>query len=183
MQIEHKKGEVLGDPEIKIVLLPTNCVGIMSAGLAMNIKRQYRQMFEKYKNYCRDGKMIPGGLFWSRERHCITGDPLVLALIGGRVHQSAPLNEGFLVNGLSRVNNLLEKEVISGLVGVQLYGAGLRGFSVDRYIQVLRENLPRAGGIRLFSSKERSFSEPVGILRGIPRLQEVGGEIEADFSE
>ena len=52
-----------------------NCRGRMGAGIALDFRRRFPEMFEEYRRRCRQGTLRPGGaLLWTQN------DPWVLNL-------------------------------------------------------------------------------------------------------
>ena len=59
--IQYAQGNILNSPAQTIVN-PVNCKGVMGAGLALQFKKQYPDMCEKYREFCREGLLKPGKL-------------------------------------------------------------------------------------------------------------------------
>lgn len=54
-------------PEIQgrtIIVNPVNCVGVCGAGLALAMKGAYPENYEAYRQYCNEGKLLPGDIFF-----------------------------------------------------------------------------------------------------------------------
>lgn len=49
--LQYKNGDIL-EAEEKIICHQTNCLGIMGAGLALQIARKYPEVDKKYRNFC-----------------------------------------------------------------------------------------------------------------------------------
>lgn len=45
---------------MQTIVNPVNCVGIMGAGLALQFKQRYPEMFAVYKQQCKSGKLATG---------------------------------------------------------------------------------------------------------------------------
>ena len=43
-----------------VLVNPVNCVGVMGAGLALQFKEVYPDMFRSYQRACREGDLVPG---------------------------------------------------------------------------------------------------------------------------
>lgn len=52
-------GDILA-ADVEAIVNPVNCVGIMGAGLALQIRDRFRANFAAYAKACRRGDMIPG---------------------------------------------------------------------------------------------------------------------------
>lgn len=59
MNIIIKHGNIF-DSRCDLLVNPVNCVGVMGAGLALQFKIQYPDMFKFYKNVCRNRVLKPG---------------------------------------------------------------------------------------------------------------------------
>ena len=51
--LQYKDGDIL-EAEEKIICHQTNCLGIMGAGLALQIARKYPEVDRKYRDFCID---------------------------------------------------------------------------------------------------------------------------------
>jgi len=51
--LQYKDGDIL-EAEEKIICHQTNCLGIMGAGLALQIAKKYPEVNKKYKDFCID---------------------------------------------------------------------------------------------------------------------------------
>ena len=49
--LQYKNGDIL-EAEEKIICHQTNCLGIMGAGLALQIARKYPEVDKKYRDFC-----------------------------------------------------------------------------------------------------------------------------------
>jgi O-acetyl-ADP-ribose deacetylase (regulator of RNase III) len=58
MLIYHT-GDLLQAPE-RVIGHGVNCRGVMGAGIALQMRQRYPQMFEEYRRCCRDHKIVPG---------------------------------------------------------------------------------------------------------------------------
>lgn len=59
MNIIIKHGNIF-DSRCDLLVNPVNCVGVMGAGLALQFKIQYPEMFKFYKKVCRTRQLKPG---------------------------------------------------------------------------------------------------------------------------
>lgn len=49
--------------ECQTLVNPVNCVGVMGAGIALEYRLRFPEMFDKYKDFCQKGKLEPGKLW------------------------------------------------------------------------------------------------------------------------
>lgn len=57
--IHEASGDLLIAP-VDVLVNPVNCVGVMGAGLALQFKEVYPEMFRSYQIACREGALTPG---------------------------------------------------------------------------------------------------------------------------
>lgn len=65
--LEYVKGDFF-DYEADIRINTVNCVGVMGAGVALEFKNKYPQMFKEYKKICQNKEIEPGKPFVWEER-------------------------------------------------------------------------------------------------------------------
>lgn len=57
------KNKNIFDSQCQTIVNTVNCVGVMGKGLALEMKKRYPNMFDKYKDYCDKG-LIDIGKLW-----------------------------------------------------------------------------------------------------------------------
>ena len=57
------KNRNIFDSQCQTIVNTVNCVGVMGKGLALEMKKRYPNMFDKYKDYCDKG-LIDIGKLW-----------------------------------------------------------------------------------------------------------------------
>ncbi len=72
MTVEERQGSVL-DSDAQTIVNTVNTVGVMGKGLALEFKKRYPKMFDRYKLLCRSGELRVGKLHLYPE-----GDRLIL---------------------------------------------------------------------------------------------------------
>ena len=60
--IEYKTGDIFAE-DVKALVAPVNCVGVMGRGLALQFKREFPDNFKKYSEKCKDEEIRPGNMF------------------------------------------------------------------------------------------------------------------------
>lgn len=66
--ITYLKGDLFSSPA-KILVNAVNTVGVMGKGVALEFKKQYPEMFYRYKQLCEDHQLKTGNLFlWKKEK-------------------------------------------------------------------------------------------------------------------
>lgn len=61
--INYKKGNLL-DSDCDILVNTVNCVGVMGKGIALDFKKKYPEMYEKYRQNCNNGLIKTGHVWW-----------------------------------------------------------------------------------------------------------------------
>lgn len=54
--IEYINGDLL-ETNVKVIMHQTNCLGAMGAGIALQIKKKYPEVYEKYVEFCKSVKV------------------------------------------------------------------------------------------------------------------------------
>ena len=60
--IKYKTGDIFAE-DVKALVAPVNCKGVMGRGLARQFKRKFRDNFDKYSKKCKDKELRPGNMF------------------------------------------------------------------------------------------------------------------------
>jgi O-acetyl-ADP-ribose deacetylase (regulator of RNase III) len=60
--INYVKGDIL-EAQTQVIVNTVNCVGVMGKGLALQYKYKFPDMYEKYRDYCKKKKLLPGQIF------------------------------------------------------------------------------------------------------------------------
>lgn len=121
--------------QLQTIVNTVNCVGIMGAGIALECKLRYPEMFLRYKQLCADGK-LKIGLLWlykhSAQRWILN--------FPTKDHWRNPTKEEYLHKGLSKfVNNYKEKGISS--IAFPLLGASHGGLSQEKSLRIMQQYL------------------------------------------
>lgn len=60
--IKYIEGGNIFDSKCQTLVNTVNCVGVMGKGLALDFKKKYPLMFERYKHFCNEGQIEIGRL-------------------------------------------------------------------------------------------------------------------------
>lgn len=60
--MELTRGDLLR-ADVEAIVNPVNCVGVMGAGLALQVRRAYAEGYVAYAAACRRGEVTPGRMF------------------------------------------------------------------------------------------------------------------------
>lgn len=91
MTIEYVSGDIL-ESNADVLVNPVNCQGIMGAGLALQFRKKYPEMFKSYFRYCMKGKLRLGGLFEYRLHYEDRGQKIIICFpTKNKVEESSKL--------------------------------------------------------------------------------------------
>lgn len=107
------------DSKKDMIVCPVNCNGVMGKGLALQFKKLYPEMFERYKDICKHGLLIPGRLWtW----YCNDNRKNVLCF-PTKQNWWQPSKMEYIVNGLRKfVESYKSHQIYS--IAFPLLGAG-----------------------------------------------------------
>ncbi len=133
MSIEMIYGDIFAS-DCQTLVNPVNCAGIMGAGLALDFKRRFPEMFVEYHSLCRRGGFDIGILWIYR-----TGDRWILNFPTKR-HWREASHEDHLHAGLKAfLGSYLAEGIVS--VAFPLLGAGLGGLKPARSLEIMQTHL------------------------------------------
>lgn len=138
--IEYREGNMFTS-DAEVLVNPVNCVGVMGAGLALQFKNKFPQMFQVYKEICADKEIVPGApVLWLDENF----DKKIL-LFPTKVHWKNPSTVEYVSEGLQAFTFLYLHWNISSIAW-PLVGCGLGGlnweYQVKPLMHVYLEPLP-----------------------------------------
>lgn len=111
-----------------------NCVGVMGAGLALEFKRRYPDMYQEYRSLCHSGGMKIGTLWIFR-----MNDRWVLNF-PTKQHWRGKSKEEYLHAGLKTFMDIYLSEGIES-IAFPLLGAGLGGLNPRRSQEIMMSYL------------------------------------------
>lgn len=134
--IHYKIGNIF-DTRCLAIVNPINCVGAMGAGLALQFKGFYPEMYKEYKLRCNRGEVKIGSLdlHWINERQVIVNFPT-------KNHWRYSSKIEYLQQGLETFCNSYKDLQISS-IAFPLLGVGKGGLSEDIVIPLMVEYLSR----------------------------------------
>src|SRR5512141_2670107 len=63
MAIHFISGDLLAAQDVDAIAHGCNCAGAMGKGIALAIRRRWPEMYQEYRQHCRDGKFRLGDVF------------------------------------------------------------------------------------------------------------------------
>jgi O-acetyl-ADP-ribose deacetylase (regulator of RNase III) len=119
---------------MQVMVNTINCVGVMGAGLALECKLRYPEMFEKYIRFCDLGMLQIGSLWLYRtDRKWILNFPT-------KQHWKYPSKEEYLHKGLEKFVNTYESKGIES-IAFPLLGADKGGIDPNRSLEIMQTYL------------------------------------------
>jgi O-acetyl-ADP-ribose deacetylase (regulator of RNase III) len=111
-----------------------NCVGVMGAGIALECRLRYPDMFKKYVALCNEQK-IEIGLLWvyKSDRHWVVNFPT-------KRDWKHPSKEKYLHAGLNKFVNFYQDKGIKS-IAFPLLGADKGGIDKDKSLSIMRSHL------------------------------------------
>ena len=120
--------------QVQVIVNSVNCVGVMGAGIALECRLRYPDMYEKYVQICNSGKLTPGQLWLYKG-----GDRWVLNFPTKR-DWKVPSKEQYLHLGLKKFVETYRRKGIES-IAFPLLGADRGGLSRDTSRQILSQYL------------------------------------------
>lgn len=132
--IEYKTGSIF-DSAAQCLVNPVNTVGVMGAGLALEFKRRYPDMYQSYVAMCKDNSLQVGQvMFW----HPKLRPDFVICLFPTKQHFRDKSTLIFVENGLRSFVKYAPFAQIKSVAFPKL-GCGLGGLHFEHHVQPLLE--------------------------------------------
>ena len=133
MSITEIKGNIF-TTKAQVIVNTVNCVGVMGAGIALEFRLRKPEMYRKYKQFCKDGKLSPGTLWLYKD-----SQPWVLNF-PTKKDWKHPSRIEYLDKGLKKfVSTYREKGIES--IAFPMLGADKGGISTDDSREIIRRRL------------------------------------------
>ena len=129
------RGGNIFDSPLQTITNPINCAGAMGAGLALQFKRRFPEMFGDYVRRCAAGLVKPGEPYlWRGERRILN--------FPTKRHWRDPSDIRFVADGLAYLTGA-GREITS--LAVPALGCGLGGLAWEDVLPVLKRGLAELG--------------------------------------
>lgn len=133
MSINYIKGNIFTSTA-EVLVNPVNCVGIMGAGLALEFRLRYPDMFDKYVEIC-ERKLLSPGKLW-----VFNGGDRRILNFPTKIDWKAKTEKDFLIQGLLKFTDTYEEKCISS-IAFPLLGADRGGLDKNESLKVMKEFL------------------------------------------
>lgn len=147
--IEHRKTGSIFESGVQCVVNPINCVGTMGAGLALEFKKRYPQMFRFYVEACNKKEIKPGSVWPWRERRLeeitlpdgsVVLEPEWIMNFATKNHWSKPSKLEWIASGLDDLKNRVTMNGIES-IALPALGCGYGGLNFDAVQTLVHEKL------------------------------------------
>lgn len=122
MSVTYVSGDILA-AEVEALVVPVNCVGVMGAGLARAVRREWPEVFKAYRLACRSGLVRVGSVTVFQ---MVGGWPWWVVALPTKDHWRQPSTLGFVEAGLAALR-IEVADMGHGSVAVPALGCGLGG--------------------------------------------------------
>lgn len=155
--ITQKSGNFF-DYNASIRINTVNCVGVMGAGVALQFKNLFPQMFNEYKNLCNLKKLVPGALhIWESEN---IFENLIIINFPTKNHWKAPSEYEYIEKGLDALHKYLSAS--SGkTITIPALGCGHGGLDWNIVKPMIYEKLANLNHNILLFAPESSQDIPI----------------------
>lgn len=109
------------DSDCEALVNTVNCEGVMGAGLALQFKNKYPEMFESYRKACANGKVSVGKMDVWRGEKIIINFPT-------KIEWRCPSQLWYITDGLHHLKYVIKLMKIQS-IAIPALGCGLGGLS------------------------------------------------------
>lgn len=131
MPVEHRVGDLFGQPDVNAIGHGVNTKGVMGAGIAVLFRRKFPDMYKQYVLWCDTGLLKPGGCIpWEAAPDGFSGTTFVFN-IASQNEPGADATEAWLAAGLDAAIWQARKIGLTALA-VPRIAAGIGGLTWDQ---------------------------------------------------
>lgn len=135
MSLRVIENQNIWNSQAQTLVNAVNCDGVMGAGIALEFRLRYPQMYEDYINICDSGQLRPG-LLWLYEK-----DPVKKILnFPTKDAWQLPTKEAYLIDGLQHFKINYQALGITS-IAFPLLGAAQGGLSPERSLEIMLNHL------------------------------------------
>lgn len=163
MSVEIIKGNIW-NTKAHTIVNTVNCEGVMGAGIALECRLRFPEMFSRYKEICDDGLLKPGLLWlYKGEERWILNFPT-------KTSWKLPSKEEYLHSGLKKFAETFQSKGIES-IAFPLLGASHGGIDESRSLEIMKQYLePLDLVVEIYKydpkAKDELFDEIKSLLLG-----------------
>lgn len=133
MPVVEWEGDITQDHQATILVNPVNCVGVMGAGLAKQLRILYPSHFNEYKKLCVNNAVRLGEVIIISSGET---QPEFIALFPTKQHWKDHSDIWYVDQGIIALRNMLVTKIPeSWIVAMPAVGCGLGGLSYEDVLQ------------------------------------------------
>ena len=134
--IDYTTGDIFTS-RCQAIVNPVNCVGVMGAGLALQVKRRFPDNFASYADACRTGTIAPGRMhvFDTGAEH-----PRFIVNFPTKRHWRDPSRLDDIAQGMDALNATISEHRIRS-IAIPPLGSGLGGLAWDEVRPLIANRL------------------------------------------
>lgn len=142
MAIKIIKGNIW-NTKCQVVVNTVNCVGVMGAGIALEAKLRYPDMFEKYKEICK-AKQLNIGQLWLYTK----SQPYWILNFPTKTDWNLPSKESYIIDGLKKFRETYKEKSIKS-IAFPILGGLNGGLDENLVINIMQEFLSDLNDIEI----------------------------------
>lgn len=121
--VVFKRGNIFDEKDADALVNPVNCIGVMGAGLALQFRKRYPEMFQSYREACEASNVHIGRMWvYKANGHF----PRYIINFPTKQHWRNPSKLEYIQTGLHDLIRIL-KDLKIGKVAIPPLGCGLGG--------------------------------------------------------
>lgn len=125
--VVFKRGNIFDEADADALVNPVNCVGVMGAGLALQFRKRYPEMFQAYREACATSRVRVGEMYVYKTKGQF---PRYIINFPTKQHWRNPSKFEYIQTGLHELIRIL-KDLKIGKIAIQPLGCGLGGLPWD----------------------------------------------------
>jgi O-acetyl-ADP-ribose deacetylase (regulator of RNase III) len=152
LTVEYIKGNIFTS-RVEVLVNPVNCVGVMGAGLALEFRLRYPEMYSKYREICNKNLLKPGLLWlYKSENIRILNFPT-------KNNWKNPSKEKYLIDGLKKFTETYEEKKIKS-IAFPLLGADKGGLKKEKSLDIMMHYLnPLDLEVKIYEYDDKAYDD------------------------
>jgi O-acetyl-ADP-ribose deacetylase (regulator of RNase III) len=135
-----------------------NCQGLMGAGIALEFRKRWPEMYEEYKVMCDSGELQPGGFFgWLHQPELYEGFSGEGTLVVNLATQQRPGRDArlrWVVSSLNQAATVLQRHYDTNELAIPRVGCGIGGLHWEQVKAALSFEAPNDFEVIAYSLEE-----------------------------
>lgn len=136
--IKFTKGNIL-ESKADALINTVNTVGVMGKGIALQFKKAFPNNFNSYQQACKEGKVIIGRLFVTKDSSITTGEKYIINF-PTKTHWRKPSEYDYIKSGLSDLKRVIKAYNIKS-IAIPPLGTGNGGLNWEIVKELIKSYL------------------------------------------